>query len=83
MVTITNPQGLHARPAARFSERAQGFVSEVWIRNLSTNGEFVNAKSVMRLLVADLSCGDEAEIEAEGPDAEEALDSLAALVDQL
>ncbi len=82
-VSISNPSGLHARPAVRFVEEAQRFSADVWIRNLSANGEFVDAKSVMRLLTADLSCGDEAEIEAEGDDAEEALDALVALIESL
>ena len=83
VVTISNPLGLHARPAALFSSEAQRFSSDVWVRNVTTDGDFVDAKSVMAVLGIDLSMGDGAEIEAEGDDAQDALEALVTLIEGL
>lgn len=83
VVTIANPQGLHARPAALFSTEAQRFSSDIWVRNITTDGDFVDAKSVMAVLGIDLSMGDGAELEAEGDDAQNALDALVTLIEEL
>lgn len=51
---VINASGLHARPASMFVKLAKGFESEIQIRNLDKDGSFVNAKSIMRLLTAEL-----------------------------
>jgi phosphocarrier protein len=75
-IRITNELGLHARPAAEFITAAKAFRSEIW---LITGEERFSATSILEVLTANLNCGDTAIIEAEGPDAEEAVKRLAEL----
>lgn len=77
---VINASGLHARPASMFVKLAKGFESEIQIRNLDKDGSFVNAKSIMRLLTAELRKNDWLELKAEGSDEAEAVDQLIALV---
>lgn len=79
-VTVLNPTGLHARPAAEFVRAAKGFESGVCIRN-TAGGEAVSAKSIVKLLALGLNQGCRAEISAEGPDEAAAVAALAALVE--
>lgn len=83
VVGITNPLGLHARPATLFVQCAQSFKSEVLVRNVSRGGDFSNAKSIMQVLAQDVKRGEEIEIEAEGIDANEAVDALTKLIEEL
>lgn len=62
---ITNPTGLHARPAALFVQIAGKFTSSVWI---SRDERKVNAKSIMGLMSLAISQGSEVLIGAEGED---------------
>ena len=75
-ITIINELGLHARPAAEFVLAAKAFRSEIW---LIKGGERFSAASILDVLCANLNCGDTATIEAEGPDAEEAVKRLVEL----
>ena len=50
-VTITNPTGLHARPASQFVQTAAKFESEVFIVK---NGNEINAKSIMGVMAGGL-----------------------------
>lgn len=80
-VTITNPTGLHARPASEFVLTAKQFSSRVTIRNASDESSApVNAKSIVMLLTLGLSQGSVAEITAEGADEEAAVRALSELV---
>ena len=74
-VTVVNRLGLHARPSAKVTATAGRFKSEVW---LSRNTRRVNAKSIMGVMMLAAARGSTLSIEAEGPDAEQA---VAALVD--
>ena len=77
--TIVNELGLHARPAAEFVMAAKAFRSEIWI----VKGEDrFSANSILEILTANLNCGETAIIEAEGPDAEEAVLRLAEVTAQ-
>ena len=76
-VRITNELGLHARPAAEFVKRAKGFRSEIWVIKDETR---YSADSLIDILRANLDCGASATLEAHGKDAEEAIDSLEALL---
>ncbi|RME87822.1 MAG: HPr family phosphocarrier protein [Planctomycetota bacterium] len=76
-VEIINKYGLHARPAMKFVEMANQFESNIWV---SRNGEVVNGKSVMELMILAAACGTKLKIQAEGKDAKEAVESLASLV---
>ncbi len=76
-ITIVNELGLHARPAAEFVRRAKGFRSDVW---LVKNGERFSAASLIEVMRANLDQGATAILEAEGTDAEVAVERLANLV---
>jgi phosphocarrier protein HPr len=76
-VHITNQLGLHARPAAEFVKRANSFRSEIWVVK---DGKRYSAASLIDILRANLDCGATATLEANGVDAEEALDRLEKLL---
>jgi phosphocarrier protein len=76
-VQICNKYGLHARPAAEFVKRANGFKSDVWVRKDETE---VNGKSIMGMMMLSAECGSEIVIRATGADAAQAVETLAALV---
>ena len=76
-VTVVNRLGLHARPSARLTQVASQYASEIW---LSRNGRRVNAKSIMGVMMLAAGKGSAIGIQAEGPDAQAALDALVALV---
>jgi phosphocarrier protein HPr len=77
-VTIVNKRGLHARAAARFVTLAERFGASV---DVLKDGQTVPARSIMGLMMLGASRGCEIELQAEGWDAKEALDALAALVE--
>ncbi len=74
---IVNRLGLHARAAAKLTHLASGYESEIW---LSRSGRRVNAKSIMGVMMLAASQGTSVLIEAEGADAQTALESLARLI---
>jgi phosphocarrier protein len=78
-VTITNPQGLHARPAHAFVTLASRFQAQI---SVIRNGEAVDGKSILSVLTLGAEKGAELTLEASGEDAERALEALAALVRQ-
>ena len=79
-VTISNTSGLHARPAANFCLEAKKYEAEVDLVNES--GRY-NAKSLISIMSAALSCGDTVGIEAKGEEAERAEAGLAAYIESL
>ena len=72
-----NEAGLHARPAAEFVRAANIFRSELW---LIKGQQRFSATSIVEVLTADLGQGDKVTIQAEGPDAEQAVARLIELV---
>jgi phosphocarrier protein len=78
-VTIVNPLGLHARPAAEFVKVAGRFRAEVHVEK---DGMVVNGKSIMGVMTLAAECGSTIRIRAEGADAEAALAALADLVNR-
>ena len=76
-VTISNKLGLHARASAKLTKLAGGFASDVF---MSRNGRRVNAKSIMGVMMLAAGMGSEVEIETSGPDEQQAVDALVALV---
>ena len=80
-VKIVNELGLHARPAAEFVRRASGFRSEIWI--VRQDGEKFSAASLIDVMRANLDQGATATLEAEGTDAEIAVERLADLLRDL
>jgi phosphocarrier protein HPr len=75
--TIVNPEGLHARPAARIVRLANSFAAEI---ALAKDGLDVNGKSIMGVMMLAAECGSSITIRADGPDAEQAVQALAELV---
>ncbi len=78
--TLVNPLGLHARPAARLVEAAARFKAAVRVRNATRGAGPVNARSINAVALLDARQGDELVVEAEGPEAEQAVTALTALV---
>lgn len=76
-LVILNRYGLHARPAAMFVKTSNRFKSEVWVEK---DGEEVNGKSIMGLMMLAAGHGSVLIISAEGPDAEDALTALEDLI---
>ena len=76
-VTIINKYGLHARPAMQFVERANQYTSKIEVSNGVLN---VDAKSIMSVMRLAATEGTMLRIIADGEDAADAVDSLAALV---
>ena len=76
-LTIVNKLGLHARAAAKLTQVASGFMSEVW---LSRNGRRVNAKSIMGVMMLAAGKGALVNVEAVGADAEAALSAIRQLI---
>ncbi|CAI2138189.1 Phosphocarrier protein NPr [Serratia fonticola] len=70
-VEIKNKLGMHARPAMKLFELVQSFDAEVLLRNDS--GTEAEASSVIALLMLDSAQGRQIEIEASGPQEEQAL----------
>ncbi len=79
-LVVQNPQGLHARPAVELVRAANAFQAQIRLQNLSRNGDLHNVKSLMDLLLAAVDCGHRVRLVAEGGDACEAIQTLAALI---
>jgi phosphotransferase system HPr (HPr) family protein len=74
-LTVIDPSGLHARPAARFVQAASRFTSHIAIHH---DGRVADAKSLIALLGLTIRPSSEITLTADGPDADEALAALAA-----
>jgi phosphocarrier protein HPr len=74
---IVNKLGLHARAAAKLTQIASGFTSDIW---LSRSGRRVNAKSIMGVMMLAAGQGTSVVIEAKGDDADAAIAAIAQLV---
>ena len=75
---ITNKRGLHARASAKVVEAAARFQSQITIIK---DGNRVDARSIMGLMMLAASLGSEIGLEAKGPDASEAMTAMMALID--
>lgn len=76
-VMITNPQGFHMRPMAAFAQLAARFQSSV---KVSREGQSVNGKSILDLMLLAAAQGSELTLEVAGTDAQDALDALVNLL---
>ena len=74
---IVNKKGLHARATAKFVQCAARFDAEITV---SRCGETVGATSIMGVLTLGAGIGSTITIVAKGPEAQPALDALAALI---
>ena len=77
-IRITNKRGLHARASAKIVEAAARFQSEIVV---TKDGQSVNARSIMGLMMLAASMGTEIEVTADGPDAAEAMTAIVALAE--
>ena len=77
--SVEGELGLHARPAGRFVTLAGRFESEIWVAR-DGDEEWVSGQSVLSILSLAASQGTILRLRAEGPDAEEALRALGALL---
>jgi len=76
--TIVNKRGMHARASAKLVEAAARFKSEITV---SKDGQTVDARSIMGLMMLAASNGSTIELVAEGEDAEQALTAILALIE--
>ena len=76
-VEIVNKRGLHARASAKFVKLATEFDAEV---RVSKDGQTVDARSIMGLMMLAAGPGCCIEIEAEGAEADAAVAALQQLV---
>ena len=74
---VENKQGLHARPAALFVQLANKFDSKITV---TKEGQEVNGKSIMGILMLAAEKGSEILIVAEGEDAKEAIEAIGGLI---
>jgi len=80
-VLITHPTGLHARPAVKLTKLAKTFPAEIRLRRVP-DGDWVDAKSVVKVMGLKFRTGTTVELEAQGETAEAALAELRALVER-
>jgi len=76
--TIVNPEGLHARPAAKFVKLSNQFQSQIWVKK---DDDEVNGKSIMGLMMLAAEKGAIITVHADGEDAQHALERIGSLVD--
>jgi phosphocarrier protein HPr len=78
VATIVNKRGLHARASAKVVEAAARFQSHITV---SKDGQSVDARSIMGLMMLAASLDSQIEITVEGPDADEAMTAILALIE--
>ena len=77
-IVLPNENGLHARPATKFVETASRYASEITLAKDST---VVDGKSVIEILTLAAEQGTHLVITADGEDAQEAVETLARLIE--
>ncbi|MEE9613373.1 MAG: HPr family phosphocarrier protein [Thermodesulfobacteriota bacterium] len=78
-LTIKNRLGLHARAASRFVQTTNKFTADVFV---SKDGQEVDGKSIMGLLILAAPEGSEIEVRVSGEDAEAAIAAIEELIDR-
>ena len=76
-LTVVNKLGIHARPAAVFAKTANKFKADVFVEK---DGETINAKSIMGLMMLAAGPGSKLLIVANGPDADDAVKAIEDLI---
>ena len=76
-LVIANKLGIHARPAAMFVKTANQFDCEVFVEK---DGETVNGKSIMGLMMLAAGPGCKIRVQADGADAAQAVHEIEALI---
>lgn len=78
-VRLVHAVGMHARPAVKLTKLAKKFQGQVYVR-VAGAAEWINAKSVAKIMAMRAACGDIIEIKASGPDAQAAVSALVNLI---
>ena len=76
---LLNKNGMHVRPAGLFAKAASRFDADIEVEK---DGNVVSGKSIMALMTLEAVCGTVLKVSASGPQAQEALDELEALVER-
>jgi phosphocarrier protein len=76
-LTISNKLGIHARPAALFVKTANRFACDIFVEK---DGEKINGKSIMGLMMLAAGPGSKLTLHAKGADAQTAIAEIEALV---
>ena len=76
-MTLQNKYGMHVRPAGLFAKTASRFDADIEVEK---DGNVVSGKSIMALMTLEAVSGTTLKVSASGPQAQEALDELDALV---
>ncbi|MGB3862060.1 MAG: HPr family phosphocarrier protein [Candidatus Aminicenantaceae bacterium] len=77
-VVVKNKLGLHARAAVKFMNLANRFASSVWIEK---DGNEIDGKSILGILTLAAVQGSEITLKISGPDEDQALNALEALIE--
>ena len=78
-IIVTNKLGLHARPAMQFVDLANSFASEIKVTKFGEEPGEADGKSVMQMIILAAVPGTQMRIDADGEDAEQAVEKLAQL----
>ena len=78
-IVVSNERGLHARPAMQFVDLANTFQSQVMVFKDGPEPLEVDGKSVMQMITLEATMGTALRLQAEGDDAQAAVDKLAEL----
>jgi len=78
-IIVSNTMGLHARPAMQFVDLANSFKSEIRVIKPGSEEVTADGKSVMQMIVLEATQGTTLKIEADGEDAQDAVNKLAEL----
>ena len=80
-LVVSNPLGIHARPASVFVQTATGFASDVSVTNLDTSNT-ADGKSVMSMLMLSAPQGTRIRLDVSGEDAVSAMETLSRLIEE-
>lgn len=78
-VVVNNKSGLHARPATLFIKTAAAYQAKITVKK---GEKTADAKSMLKVLALGVNAGTELVISAEGPDEEQAVTALVALINE-
>jgi len=78
-LTIQNRLGLHARPSAMFVKTCNRFKCEIWVEK---DGERVNGKSIMGLMMLAAGLGSRLRVSCEGADELAAMEEIERLLER-
>ena len=78
-VTVKSVSGLHARPGSNLVELSLTFNSDI---KLIHNGNNINAKEILEVMMGNINCGDKLTVLVEGDDEREALDAVCKYIEK-